>query len=688
MILSLIRVLSVSILVFVFPQYLLAQFAGGSGTEADPYKVETVEQLQEIRNHTDKHFIQIADIDASLTETWNDGDGFIPIGDDVITFKGVYDGANYSIFNLFIYSDKNRVGLFGEAHGAKLENIKLFNFDITNRRAMRTGGLVGFINSNTIIFNSHVEGVLSSNISSGGLVGQSWGVILNSSADVVLTGTNEAIGGLVGSNLGEIKYSFARGNVSSTRNRIGGLVGVNHGLIENSSAHVTVSGDEEVGGLVGLNNDYMTREAKILNSYSTGTITGNSDVGGFIGLNDGFVKSNYFDLESSEQTQAVGRGSTDGVIGLTTLEMKGKSAEVNMPDLLFEEVWGAIHDNYPKHLWAIPYFQIESLVTNAPITEGQLLSVEAILKNIGGIADTQIVVLKNEVGDTLYSSGNLVIESGQSKTILLQWQSGPGDEGTYTYTVESEYDSQSINFNVRTVPATVELTSPNNQLKDVTVLPLLDWNQAELASHYQLQVSTALDFSAIILDIDNVETLTYEVTDSLDHLTTYYWRARGRADIGDGDWSDVWSFTTIIQSPESVALHSPDNASSNISITPSLQWTVSERAEYYRIQLSESEGFQEFVVDSVGITDLSFMPEELQYNTTYYWRVKALNAGGESEWTESRSFFTEFALLTPDLEGPETDTEVELPVTFFGSQSQTLRLTHWKYRLINLLRHL
>ncbi|MBP3193892.1 hypothetical protein [Natronogracilivirga saccharolytica] len=46
-----------------------AQFAGGSGTEDDPYQIETVEQLQDIRNHTDKHFIQIADIDANETKT-------------------------------------------------------------------------------------------------------------------------------------------------------------------------------------------------------------------------------------------------------------------------------------------------------------------------------------------------------------------------------------------------------------------------------------------------------------------------------------------------------------------------------------------------------------------------------------------------------------------------------------------
>ncbi len=44
---------------------LHAQFAGGQGTEADPWQIETAEHLDNVRNylgeeHTDKHFIQTA----------------------------------------------------------------------------------------------------------------------------------------------------------------------------------------------------------------------------------------------------------------------------------------------------------------------------------------------------------------------------------------------------------------------------------------------------------------------------------------------------------------------------------------------------------------------------------------------------------------------------------------------------
>ena len=50
-------------------------FAGGSGTEDDPYQIATADQLNNVRNHLDKHFILTANIDL-LGTNWD------PIGND------------------------------------------------------------------------------------------------------------------------------------------------------------------------------------------------------------------------------------------------------------------------------------------------------------------------------------------------------------------------------------------------------------------------------------------------------------------------------------------------------------------------------------------------------------------------------------------------------------------------------
>ena len=45
-------------------------FANGSGTEADPYLVETAADLNGVRDYLSAHFKQTADIDLSVYENW------------------------------------------------------------------------------------------------------------------------------------------------------------------------------------------------------------------------------------------------------------------------------------------------------------------------------------------------------------------------------------------------------------------------------------------------------------------------------------------------------------------------------------------------------------------------------------------------------------------------------------------
>ncbi|MEX0722100.1 MAG: GLUG motif-containing protein [Balneolaceae bacterium] len=145
----------VLILIFTFSTQIFAQFAGGSGTEENPYKISTVEELQEIRNHPNDYFIQTNNIDASVTENWNAGEGFIPIGDDVVKFSGSYEGNNFKISNLYINLDQWYVGLFGRVEEGEIKNLFLEEVNIFGGN--NTGALVGQ-NEASIIYNSRASG--------------------------------------------------------------------------------------------------------------------------------------------------------------------------------------------------------------------------------------------------------------------------------------------------------------------------------------------------------------------------------------------------------------------------------------------------------------------------------------------------------------------------------------------------
>ena len=80
-------------------------FYGGNGSVQYPYQISTIDQLQEVRNYPDKHFLQLYDIDAIETVNWNDGPfkGFIPIGKTQSNpFTGSYNGNEFEITGLFI----------------------------------------------------------------------------------------------------------------------------------------------------------------------------------------------------------------------------------------------------------------------------------------------------------------------------------------------------------------------------------------------------------------------------------------------------------------------------------------------------------------------------------------------------------------------------------------------------------
>jgi len=107
--------------------------------------------------------------------------------------------------------------------------------------------------------------------------------------NVEITG-DENVGGLVGLNAGRVTETYVSGSVSGDEN-VGGLVGSNEGSIGRSYNTATVLGEvDSVGGLVGLNET----DAVIGLSYSTHpVISSGMNVGGFVGTNDGTITNSY-----------------------------------------------------------------------------------------------------------------------------------------------------------------------------------------------------------------------------------------------------------------------------------------------------------------------------------------------------------------------------------------------------------
>lgn len=290
-----------------------SDFAGGAGTEENPYQIATAYHLDNVRNYQDAHFIQIADIDLQdyLSEGgdgYNEGEGWVPIGgfDSDKRFTGSYDGNGFVINNLTINRNEMYQGMFGYVSNAVIKNVIMVNVDVTGN--MWTAGLAAFQDGGQIT-NSSSEGTITGTGNLGGLVAQSSGATYSaliegcSTEGQVLTidstGTPNYTGGLVGrTNSSVVSKSFSLADVTGV-NIVGGLVGLSfNSTIEESYAAGNISGNETIGGVAG------EATGTISDVYYCGIIDGNNYIGGLVGKYSSLtIENGYCVAEKSEYNE-------------------------------------------------------------------------------------------------------------------------------------------------------------------------------------------------------------------------------------------------------------------------------------------------------------------------------------------------------------------------------------------------
>ncbi|KAA3610445.1 MAG: T9SS C-terminal target domain-containing protein [Calditrichaeota bacterium] len=294
----------------------------GSGTEVDPYQLSTIGNLYWLSNNDDrweKHYVQTNDIDARITSSWRDGNGFFPMGGSALKFTGSYDGQNRTISNLYIKWEGMNIGFFGNTNGAKIENVNLLNSSVLGSGL--SGSLVGQAAGGTTIFNCSSKGVLDGKGNyCGGLVGWNNNSEISQSYSIVEIdgyGNGYMVGGLVGLNAGVVKTSFSMATVSGIRD-VGGLIGVNSGTVSNSYSKTNVI--RETGSYTGFGGFVGVNSGTIEYCYATGSVIYNEATDptdkGFEGAPGGTNTSCFFDSDLSNQI------SSNLATGKTSQEMK------------------------------------------------------------------------------------------------------------------------------------------------------------------------------------------------------------------------------------------------------------------------------------------------------------------------------------------------------------------------------
>lgn len=274
-------------------------FAGGRGTENDPYQIADGAQLaylasevnKEGKTYENSYFVLTADIDLNnhdWTPIGNSFSGLLFNRTDYSLFAGNLDGKGHTISNISMGAESSPLesdvfGLFG-ATGGKLSNVNLDGVTIygTAKNDNVSGYVIGL---------------------AGALAGSASGPIenchvTNLNMTMKIPDANRRvywIGGLVGALDGSqyIKECSASGTIKelSGKGSIGGLIGELGQAAKITYSHADVAldvkpdyyGGARVGGLIGKGNGENDPETVISNCYATGNVTGGVYSGGFAG---------------------------------------------------------------------------------------------------------------------------------------------------------------------------------------------------------------------------------------------------------------------------------------------------------------------------------------------------------------------------------------------------------------------
>lgn len=335
-----------------------------NGSEAnnvnDCMLISDIYELQSIQDNRAGRYMLTKDIDGAATKNWNSGAGFKTLfNDSALKFMGVFDGAGYTISDLYINNSTGKYGgLFGVSAG-KIANVQLSGIDynftggieaiggIVGYNVGSSGGLAGSVRnvqasgkitaSNLTAVFAHIGGIVGTNASTvAGASGtptptNAMCIIKDavSKVDITASGnTNIYAGGIAGNNsysevynetgvIENVKNEGAISVTDSSQAKTGGIVGNNAGQVSKAENTGAVTGTWHVGGILGYSNN--SKNTAVINSelHNSGTVTGIgafSYVGGIVGQ----VFQGKFDDLSNGGTvtvNATNTGYAGGIIG-------------------------------------------------------------------------------------------------------------------------------------------------------------------------------------------------------------------------------------------------------------------------------------------------------------------------------------------------------------------------------------
>ncbi|MHB8086237.1 MAG: hypothetical protein ACYDHZ_10450, partial [Dehalococcoidia bacterium] len=185
------------------------------------------------------------------------------------------------------------------------------------------------------------------------------------------------------------------------------------------------------------------------------------------------------------------------------------------------------------------------------------------------------------------------------------------------------------------------------------------WRDYYLSRQYQVQIARDPAFTLRVYDPGAVDTSDaaspafWMPPGTLEAGHTYYWRVRGMQSASgglvDSPWSETRTFTVEpgyngIDNSYVLQAFTPADGSTRYPVKPlSFNWSGYQGITRYQFILAKDAQLHDIVVDDFASTTTYAVKDPLEYDTAYYWQVRAV----EPALSDASAIFTFHTVQAP-----------------------------------------
>ncbi len=166
-----------------------------------------------------------------------------------------------------------------------------------------------------------------------------------------------------------------------------------------------------------------------------------------------------------------------------------------------------------------------------------------------GVTPTTLaVLLLDENGDFVWPDETKPMATYPANKKRTQLTKPAGGQSVAVF-IEDKSDGLKIyaqNYIEETpLPSQPVLLSPENGASGISIDTTFVWEVAQDADTYTIQIAEDDAFTNIVTEESGLTATSFDYT-LPEYNTTYYWRVMATNSAGDSDWSEIWSFTTVV----------------------------------------------------------------------------------------------------------------------------------------------